>query len=133
MVRIQDGSLVPASELLTGGAEDDEGNKLEFKSVKEASIPTYKAERKMDDGTGRTRIYQFSFDDTNVTVHQSFIDPQAEAEAKKEAQTKQEEQEKKVQAAEHKAKLMSTEKAFHETPTPKATTTSSGLNHKNKR
>ena len=78
MVKIQDGSLVPASELLSGAGEDDEGNKLEFKSVKEASIPTYRVERKMDDGTGRTRVYQFSFDDTNVTVHQSFIEPESE-------------------------------------------------------
>jgi hypothetical protein len=106
MVKVHDGSLVPASELLSGAAEDDEGNKLEFKDVKNAAFPTYECKTKVPDDSGRTRVYRFSFEDTNVTVHMSILEPGAEGQEKA-AEAKA--------AAEEKKEQKSTEKAFKET------------------
>jgi hypothetical protein len=71
MVQIQDGSLVPASQLLDGSAEDPdvEGGKVKFEQVKDAVVPTYTAKAKMNDGSGRSRTYTFSLEDMNVIVH----------------------------------------------------------------
>ena len=82
MVKIQDGSLVPASELITGGGQDDEGKPLKFELVKDAAMPQYRAVSKMDDGSGRTRTYSFGFDDTNVVVHMTVVEDNKEAEEK---------------------------------------------------
>lgn len=82
MVKIQDGSLVPASELITGGGQDDEGKSLKFELVKDAAMPQYRAVSKMDDGSGRTRTYSFGFDDTNVVVHMTVVEENKEAEEK---------------------------------------------------
>ena len=112
MVKVHDGSLVPASELLSGTAEDDEGNKLEFKDVKDATFPTYECKTKVPDDSGRTRVYRFSFEDTNVTVHMAIVEPNAEGQEKAaEAKAKAEERKEEKQ----------TEKAFKETEIKKNT------------
>jgi hypothetical protein len=111
MVKIHDGSLVPASELLGGTAEDDEGNPLKFKDVKDAAFPTYEAKSKVPDDTGRMRTYRFSFEDTNVTVHMSISEPGAEGQEKA-AEAKA--------AAEEKKEAKETEKAVKETELKKS-------------
>lgn len=98
MVKIHDGSLVPASELLSNNAEDDEGERLKFEQVKDATYPTFEAKSKVHDDSGRERTYRFSFEDTNVTVHMT---------------TSESDEEKKAKEKEAKA----TEKAVHETST----------------
>jgi hypothetical protein len=102
MVQIQDGSLVPASQLLSGEGEDpdSESGKLKFEQVKGTAFPTYRAKSKMNDGSGRNRVYTFSLEDTNVVVHV--------------AQTTEEE-EKAEQGDKGENKGTGTEKAFHET------------------
>jgi hypothetical protein len=112
MVKVHDGSLVPASELLSGAAEDDEGNPLKFKDVKDATFPTYEAKSKVPDDTGRMRTYRFSFEDTNVTVHMAISESGEEkAEAAK-------------AAAEEKKEQHQTEKAFKETEIKKNSSSS---------
>lgn len=103
MVKVHDGSIVPASELLSNNGEDDEGNKLEFKAVKEAAYPTYEAKSKVPDDTGRKRIYRFSFEDTNVTVHMTTTEEE-----------KEETKEQKEAAKEEKKEQKATEKAAKE-------------------
>jgi hypothetical protein len=76
MVKIQDGSLVSASELIDGRAEDDDGKPLKFEQVKDANVPTYKAVSEMSDGSGRVRNYSFSIVDTNVRVGMSVTEPE---------------------------------------------------------
>lgn len=68
MVKLQDGSMVSATELLNGSAEDAEGNQLKFTEVKGATYPTFEAKSKLKDGTNRMRTYTFSLDDTLVRV-----------------------------------------------------------------
>jgi hypothetical protein len=111
MVKIQDGSLVPASELIEGRAEDDDGKPLKFEQVKDANVPTYKAVSEMSDGSGRVRNYSFSIVDTNVRVGMAVTEKKEEA------------------AEQNKAK---TEKVTKEvTPTTTTTTTTSGEAKKN--
>lgn len=83
MVKLQDGSLVPAAALLSGDGEDDEGNKLTFKPVEGATMPTFYAMSEMKDGSGRLRTYTFGFEDTNVIVHMAHLE-KAAAPAKQE-------------------------------------------------
>lgn len=87
MVKIHDGSLVPASELLSNNAEDDEGNKLKFEQVKDAAFPTWEAKADVPDDSKRVRTFRFSFEDTNVTVHMTTTEPEQEKESKKAAAT----------------------------------------------
>lgn len=89
MVKIQDGSLVPASELIDGRAEDDDGKPLKFEQVKDANVPTYKAVSEMSDGSGRVRNYSFSIVDTNVRVGMSVTEPEENKQAKTEKVTKE--------------------------------------------
>jgi DNA polymerase III alpha subunit (gram-positive type) len=100
MVKIHDGSLVPASELLSNNAEDDEGEKLKFEQVKDATYPTFEAKSKVHDDSGRERTYRFSFDDTNVTVHMTTSESDEEKKAKEEeANKKTEKSTKEVSAS----------------------------------
>lgn len=88
MVKLEDGSLVQAAELLNGGGEDPDGKALKFSAVKGAAIPAFEAKSKMDDGSGRTRVYRFGFDDTNVTVHMTYTEEAAEKPAAAAAEAK---------------------------------------------
>ena len=74
VVKIEDGSLVPAQELLSGAAQDPDGKPLKFTEVKDATMPTYQAKSKMDDGSGRTRVYTFSIENTNVRVSMGLVE-----------------------------------------------------------
>ena len=78
MVKLQDGSMVPASELLNGSAEDEEGNQLKFTEVKGATYPTYESKSKMKDGSNRMRTYTFSLDETLVKVSVSQVEEEEE-------------------------------------------------------
>jgi hypothetical protein len=114
MVQIQDGSLVPASQLLSGEGEDpdSETGKLKFEQVKGTAFPTYRAKSKMNDGSGRNRTYTFSLEETNVVVHV--------------AQTTEEEKAEQGDKGENKG--TGTEKAFHETKVSDTTTTDAKKN-----
>lgn len=100
MVKLQDGSLVAAADLINGAGEDPEGKPLKFTLVKDASMPAYEASAPMNDGSGRTRKYSFGFEDTNVVVHLVLIDERAEkaAAAKAAKAAEQEDDEKKKKA-----------------------------------
>lgn len=71
MVKLQDGSLVNAGELLTGAGQDEEGKSLKFKEagnymwIAESNIPT-------DNKT--KRLYSFNLSDTMVKVSMALID-----------------------------------------------------------
>jgi hypothetical protein len=116
MVQIQDGSLVPASQLLSGEGEDPdtESGKLKFEQVKGTVFPTYRAKSKMNDGSGRKRTYTFSLEDTNVVVHV--------------AQTTEEEEEQQNKDKGENKGETGTEKAFHETKVSDTTTTDAKKN-----
>ena len=88
VVKIEDGSLVPAQELLSGAAQDPDGKALKFTEVKDAPMPTYTAKSKMDDGSGRTRVYTFSIENTNVRVSMGLVEEE-KAGAKTEKVTKE--------------------------------------------
>lgn len=108
MVKIHDGSLVPASELLSNNAEDDEGEKLKFEQVKDAAYPTFEAKAKVHDDSGRERTYRFSFEDTNVTVHMTTTEPEEEKKATTEKSVKEvhaEPESKKNSNSNHEQKL----------------------------
>ena len=85
MVRIQDGTMVMASELFGNNVEDDDDQKLKFEQVKDSVPPRFKAETKMKDGSERKRIYSFSFDEVLVRVHMAIIDEIAQREAERKA------------------------------------------------
>lgn len=88
VVKIEDGSLVPAQELLSGAAQDPDGKPLKFTEVKDAPMPTYTAKSKMDDGSGRTRVYTFSIENTNVRVSMGLLEEEEKG-AKTEKVTKE--------------------------------------------
>lgn len=67
MVKLQDGSLVIASRLLSGEAEDQDGNKLDFKAEQDKP-EFYKAEHDVTDGSGRKNVYSFDIGETLVKV-----------------------------------------------------------------
>jgi hypothetical protein len=71
MVKIEDGTLIQASQLISGAGEDDNGNPLKFERNENALMPTYKAESDLNDGTGRRKVYSFDIIDTQVRVNQS--------------------------------------------------------------
>lgn len=77
MVKLQDGSLVFADQLLAGAGEDDNGNPIKFKEVKDAPIPTYTAEADMNDGSGRKKNYTFGFSNTQVRVGVTIIESES--------------------------------------------------------
>jgi hypothetical protein len=79
VVKVEDGSLVPAQELLSGAAQDPDGKALKFTEVKDAPMPTYTAKSKMDDGSGRTRVYTFSIENTNVRVSMGLVEEEGQS------------------------------------------------------
>ena len=91
VVKVEDGSLVPAQELLSGAAQDPDGKALKFTEVKDAPMPTYQAKSKMDDGSGRTRVYTFSIENTNVRVSMGLVEEEGQSKegAKTEKVTKE--------------------------------------------
>ena len=86
MVKLQDGSLVPAAQLLSGEGEDEEGNKLQFKQLSNAAVPTWQAKSEMKDGSKRMRTYEFGFEETNVIVRMGVTDAATAAAAQEKAQ-----------------------------------------------
>ena len=82
MVKIQDGSLVPASDVF-GGVEDDEGQSLKFEPVKDALVPRWEAKSKMNDGSNRTRNFSVSLLDVNLVVRMALTEEEAEKEKPK--------------------------------------------------
>ena len=78
MVKLQDGSLVPASQLIGGEGEDDEGNQLKFIQSRTAGVPTYTAQSDINDGTGRKKVYIFDLFDTPVRVDVRVLEPEPE-------------------------------------------------------
>lgn len=104
MVKLEDGSLVPAADLINGSAEDPvTGKPIKFTAVKDAAYPAYEAESPMDDGSGRIRHYRFGFDDTNVVVHMSIADPEGEKAAAKAADEEAKAKEAAAKAAHKEA------------------------------
>lgn len=83
MVKLQDGSMVLASQLLSGAGEDDDGNPIKFEKNENALVPTYKAEADMNDGSGRKKVYTFDIVDTQVRVSVSTVEPESESEGDK--------------------------------------------------
>ena len=73
VVKIQDGSLVPASDVF-GGVEDDEGQSLKFEPVKDALVPRWEAKTKMNDGSNRTRNFSVSLLDVNLVVRMTLTE-----------------------------------------------------------
>lgn len=93
MVKLQDGSLVPASQLIGGEGEDDEGNQLKFKQTRTATVPTYTAESDLNDGTGRKKVYVFDLFDTPVRVDVRVVEPETEVTASEQQEEPKPEQE----------------------------------------
>ena len=77
MVKIQDGSLVAATDVFGGGVEDDEGQRLKFEPIKDAPIPRWEAKTKMNDGSNRTRNFSVSLIDVNLIVRMALSEEQA--------------------------------------------------------
>lgn len=75
MVKLQDGSLVMASQLIHGEGEDDNGNQLTFVQTRNTKVPSYTAESDMTDGSGRKKVYLFDLFDTQVRVDVKVVEP----------------------------------------------------------
>lgn len=76
MVKLEDGSVVLASQLISGTGEDDNGKPVKFEKNEESIIPTYRAEADLNDGTGRKKVYSFDIADTPVRVSVSVVEPE---------------------------------------------------------
>ena len=76
MVKIQDGTLANASELLAGVGEDDDGRPLNFVPVGRRDSQSYRAESLMTDESGRKKVYTFDIPDPEVRVHVLTVEPE---------------------------------------------------------
>ena len=75
MVKLEDGSLVYAGQLLSGECQDDDGKALKFKvNDGDQTVPFYRAEVPMRDGSGRKKIYSFDLGTTQVRVSVSTVE-----------------------------------------------------------
>ena len=117
VVKIQDGSVVLANELLAGDAQDDEGKALKFLEVLDAPITTFQAVSKMNDGSERTRIFSFGLADTKVRVTVTTKTPE-QIKAEEQAAAVAKKAEEDAAAAQRRSKALEgtqtfkTEKAF---------------------
>lgn len=93
MVKVQDGSLIYAGQLLGGEGQDDDGHSLKFKSNEDANVPVYTAEAPMRDGSGRKKIYSFDLGTTQVKVSVSTVEPEPEEKEKPKKEKEKEEDE----------------------------------------
>lgn len=91
MVKLEDGSMVFAGQLLGGEGQDDDGHSLKFKANEDATVPYYKAEAPMRDGSGRKKVYTFDLGTTQVRVSVSTVEPEEKDKPKKEGEDKDEE------------------------------------------
>ena len=101
MVKLEDGSMVLASQLISGAGEDDNGKKIKFDRNQQSEIPTYKAEAPLNDGTGRKKIYSFDIADTPVRVSVAVVNP--------EEQQQQQQQQEQAQPQMTEAKVVKTD------------------------
>lgn len=93
MVKLEDGSMVFAGQLLNGEGQDDEGKSLKFKSKDDVagSVPLYTAEAPMKDGSGRKKIYSFDLGTTQVRVSVSTVEPEEKEKSKKDKEDEEDE------------------------------------------
>lgn len=89
MVKLEDGSMIFAGQLLAGEGEDDDGHSLKFKNKDDGAY--YNAEAPMRDGSGRKKIYSFDLGTTQVRVSVSTVEPEPE-EKEKEKKEKEEDE-----------------------------------------
>lgn len=89
MVKLEDGSMVYAGQLLGGECQDDEGHSLKFKANEDAAVPFYRAEAPMKDGSGRKKIYTFDLGTTQVRVSVSTVEPEEKEKEDKEKKEKE--------------------------------------------
>jgi hypothetical protein len=116
LVKLQDGSTVLASTLLSGDAQDDEGNPLRFEQVQGAPFPTWSTTKQMGDGSGRTKVYSFGLENTNVRVSVSIITPEQQKQQQTEAATRRAEESKLAKQSQSTTTTTpTTEKAFKTT------------------
>lgn len=106
MVKLEDGSMVLASQLLGGDGQDDDGKSLKFKSNDDATVPVYTAEAPMRDGSNRKKIYSFDLGNTQVRVSVSTVEPEPE-EKDKSKKEKEKEGEDEEAASKKSASLES--------------------------
>lgn len=114
VTKIQDGSLVYATELLQTAVEDGDGNKLQFDPIPDAAIPSYRAEVVMNDGSGRKKVYAFGLADTLVRVGMTTISAE-ELKQNEKALKQQEQGQGQKETPSTNTTTASTEKAFKTT------------------
>lgn len=114
-MKLFDGSLVSAGDLVSGAGQDEEGNHLTFSQVGS----TWIAESNVPGDKTKKRVYSFALADTQVKVSMVILDrrdatsDKPDSKPQEREESKQSQQREKAQASKSEpTTTMKTEKAY---------------------